>query len=370
MHCRVVESMIGKLAVRCQNYNIRSPKNKRGCEWKGAVSSLKHHVEFDCGLTMEECVNVSRGCMIMTQRDMADQHLKECLFEGVMCEICGAPDVCRGQIDDEHMKVCGGVEVKCANGCGMKHLRRDSSVHNMTCLKSVVVCPFAKYGCVVDGNLRKCDYDSHQVSAASRHAELVADVVADMSTRMTKMEAIMFSRHTELNDLKEDFSSQTRQLADVLSYLQNGEQLRQSQAVEVENLKKELYGGVVNVTWNANVNKAKSSSKKYDNSKEFSVIVPGAGEYKCMLQLAVEDGSCFGVYNIINKGPIFPIAVSVQVSCRAHTSLWVSNIMPAKDGFGFPRFISNAQVDAAKTSSGHITISAAIKLKCASVLSI
>ena len=185
----------------------------------------------------------------------------------------------------------------------------------------------------------------------------MADVVADMSTRMTKMEAIMFSRHTELNDLKEDFSSQTRQLADVLSYLQNGEQLRQSQAVEVENLKKELYGGVVNVTWNANVNKARSSSKKYDNSK-------------CMLQLAVEDGSCFGGYNIINKGPIFPIAVSVQVACRAHTSLWVSNIMPAKDGFGFPRFISNAQVDAAKTSSGHITISAAIKLKCASVLSI
>jgi hypothetical protein len=208
------------------------------------------------------------------------------------------------------------------------------------------------------------------VEAAAKHADLLAVQTTDMKKQLSMTEAIVRASRSELNDIKEDSCSQTRQLMDVMSYLQNSEELRQAQAIELESIKEDQKFGEVTLCWHANVNKARSSSKQYDNSKDFSVFVPGAGEYKCFLQIGVEEGNCIGFYNIVTKGPVFPVLVGVKVSCRAHSSQYVQNSMQSKDAFGFPRFMSDKQISSSKSASGHITINATIRLKCTGVLSL
>jgi hypothetical protein len=117
----------------------------------------------------------------------------------------------------------------------------------------------------------------------------------------------------------------------------------------------------------------RSAPDKTESSKKFSVHVPGAGEYKCYLSIQIRVEGYVGVYVYVKEGPIFPVTVALaKFTCGAHTSQYVDHLIDSPCGYGFSKFMSDAEAEAAKTAEGCLSITAKIQLKCDSdsVLSI
>jgi hypothetical protein len=219
------------------------------------------------------------------------------------------------------------------------------------------------------GTLRRCDYDTHQVEAALKHAELVAAGLVDIKTLVS---AEVTGLKTDLTCLKNALQSQTAKVTSLvnkhqyqatkLTGLKNN---LQSQTDKVTCLEKPSLMGELSVTWNADINKMQSSPIKTENSKYFSVHVPGAGEYKCYLKIKILEEGFVAIYMHVKEGPIFPVTVALaKFTCGCHSvQLHLARRMDKPAGYGFPKFRSDAQVEAAKTAEGFLPITAKIQLK-------
>jgi hypothetical protein len=344
VYCKGIDNLVGRLLVRCRffgscNSSSKPPPAKRvktvneatskGCEWQGAMSALDHHVNHDCRFARIVCPN--EGCFDQVQRQLMEKHLQICPFRSVICLSCSQPGICKAKMSE----------------------------HLTTCPQTLMTCPFASHGCNVAA-LRRCDYDAHQVEAATKHSELIA-------VELVHFKALL---STELNNLKNGQQSHAKQLTDIKKILSDYKEQNESLNAEIESLKSQLRVGEIRVSWDANIHKMWSSTPMEENSKEFSVYVPGAGEYKLFLQLCIRTEGYVGFYAIIRQGPVFPVTMGIKVACAAHTTQFTLHSMNLDVGLGYPKLISDIQANTIKDENGVIPIIAFIKLRCTTLATV
>ena len=73
---------VGQLEVCCENHN----SHPEGCEWRGKLSEMKHHLQNECQCENVKCPNGS--CPFTSLRAYLSLHLHECEFELVKCKHC------------------------------------------------------------------------------------------------------------------------------------------------------------------------------------------------------------------------------------------------------------------------------------------
>jgi hypothetical protein len=355
-NCRVIENVVGKTIVRCRNSSmavVEKPATRRAkrlktnnsacCEWTGAMSALDYHVENDCMFSMIGCPNADKGCLKQMERQLVAEHLESCLYECVTCEYCAETGICKARMG-QHLAVCNMVIVSCINKCGLTHLRQEKDAHEAVCPQAIVTCPFVSHGCDVAGGLRRCDYNTHQVEAAVKHSELVATGLDAVKHSIARSEAA----HQALI---------TAELANIQNDLQISE-------TKFAKLEKDQLVGEVTVSWNANVDNMRASPDNIEYSKQFSVHIPVAGEYKCCLGIGVETEGFVDLFIYIKEGPIFPVSIAgTKITCGPCSNTFGEYALTEPQSRGFRNLMSDAEVEAAKIADGCIPITAHFKLR-------
>ena len=131
---------ISELKVRC-------PLAERGCEWAGSLVGLEVHVT-SCVFLKIECRN--RCGKFLMRLEMEEHNLTNCVIGEIECEYCGVKT--RVRLINEHVVSCQEIPVDC-HQCGLRVQRKLLGIHvKDQCPESILVCEFAKYGCVLMAN--------------------------------------------------------------------------------------------------------------------------------------------------------------------------------------------------------------------------
>lgn len=148
------------LDVYCVNRNS-------GCNWKGALKDLPHHVKRgerhgDCPMELVKCCNSTassnlfnslfgqrESCDVKRQRYAMERHeQEECLYRNFMCPYCDFSETYK-VVTELHYKTCSRYPIPCPNSCSQdtfttqsikSHLDRD-------CPLQPVYCQFNWAGC-------------------------------------------------------------------------------------------------------------------------------------------------------------------------------------------------------------------------------
>ena len=223
------------LSLKCS-----CPLSKRGCDWLGTLESVEHHLTT-CGRVHVSC---ELRCEVVTSRDGMGRHVREeCSQREEACLHCsGVHKACEME---EHVKVCGKVEVMCELGCGTRVCRDSILRHRENeCPEEIVVCPYEKYRCEVVG-LKRREFEQHLEDNRILHLELKIDASEeDTQLKFNNLEEeIKIERkETELKhkSLVEKVESHTKQIEVLGSNLKSKDE-------EIASLKQEFLKGEITV---------------------------------------------------------------------------------------------------------------------------
>ena len=162
-----VKRYISGLTAYCTNY-------KRGCEWKGSISSVNgigDHLKTQCQFAVVKCER--SGCTQRLERRFLKDHvINKCPMRPVQCPCCGVCEVLgEGQDSYEtltyshltniHYKECPQWPMRCPNHCSteVKLMRSTLQDHlEGNCPDQVISCQFG-YMCRV--RLKRKDMAQH-----------------------------------------------------------------------------------------------------------------------------------------------------------------------------------------------------------------
>ena len=135
------------------------------CAWRGRVCELAGHLSESCALEPVKCPNAEAGCKELMLRSVAARHASEiCAYRKAPCRHCQGIFMVRDL--PQHHKRCPKAHVKCKNkGCDVKGARGSMPVHYRECGWQVVTCPCP--GC--DKEMTRAEVEEHVETSGALH---------------------------------------------------------------------------------------------------------------------------------------------------------------------------------------------------------
>lgn len=169
----VMAQITDKQTLKCKNA-------AKGCTWVGYFSEYKNHLQNVCKKVQINCPN--EGCKEKFLREDLEKHLAICLFKLEECKNCHCKFLSSQM--ESHLNVCPKMKVTCPQKCGAMIIREDLTSHiENDCEKTLVNCPFSKYGCKDSPCVRKVSNEL-LVKNIGKHMKILLNLIEKLDEKV------------------------------------------------------------------------------------------------------------------------------------------------------------------------------------------
>jgi len=155
-----------------EEMDIRCPHQE--CKWTGCLGKdgidLKRHLAVSCSHEFVSCCY--EDCTErVSARDMS-KHVASCPKRDIECILC-KQTIPMKNIKFHEINQCSESLVTCPNDCHSSkyYFRKDLSIHQETCSKQIVDCPYKPIGCTFPSCFRHI-MDDHAKDSNDVHLDL------------------------------------------------------------------------------------------------------------------------------------------------------------------------------------------------------
>lgn len=153
---------------------IFSQKCKCPCGWCGIYSDLSNHLVTTCSFYEINCINSHLGCQCHTTSIKMKDHLRECLYQKIICEKCHKTEIFRKDMNEHINTFCSETNVQCID-CKEMISRKSISDHSKICQRAKIVCEFVMCGC--DEKIERKDMKDHLKKFSNIHMNKVNEFI-------------------------------------------------------------------------------------------------------------------------------------------------------------------------------------------------
>jgi hypothetical protein len=195
MDCRnflpnlALASVIDEFKAKCLHH-------KSGCDWKGTLGGLAHHLGSACSVVRVKCK--FEGCSSIFERKQIEEHQQNCEFRLVPCEHCKIElPFCYMAA---HISTCAYFPIMCDQDCGINVARCKFLHHKLEdCPNSLVACPFANMGCSIQ--IKRKEIKEHIEGGTIQHLFVfqgkMAELMRENEALKTQLQAIKSGNSVE-----------------------------------------------------------------------------------------------------------------------------------------------------------------------------
>ena len=201
-HCRKIDfKYIKSLPIQREinSLNIYCHNRNHGCDKPFPCGTLEEHLAI-CGFVEVLCTNDCGATLF--RKDLEQHRQQRCPQRKVQCKLCGVTGAYKN-ITTNHQTICPDMLVTCPLQCGALRIKRKNlQSHKHKCPLESVQCPFFEAGCKED--IPRKDLDAHIASTSSLQSHLQL-VMTTSAINYAKLKAEHDNLRLQHEELRKEF---------------------------------------------------------------------------------------------------------------------------------------------------------------------
>ena len=212
---------------------VSCPLKGRGCVWGGTLSGAAQHLN-ECEYLRIAC-NLSCKAVLL-QNQMEQHQINECLMREIKCGKCGKKVLAHDM--DRHLNTCTAYQVQCPEGCGLKVRRDRINEHiNNTCGLTRVGCPYI--GCKL-GLIARKDLQKHQQEENETHQQTIKNELSQHGEELERLKtrfSLLEVDQRYQNELLEEIKSENATFREIIEKQQSSINALNDKIFSLENIR-------------------------------------------------------------------------------------------------------------------------------------
>ena len=173
---------VTELKVYCKNKSA-------GCEWKGELGELDHHLNL--GSVKGQCDFVEVECPLKCGQNLHRYNLenhqsKECVKRPFSCQYCDYKSTYEKVVND-HLPKCQRFPKVCPNKCSRYEIEQRFLQHHLKekCPLEIVACEFSFAGCQV--KVERIVMQDHLDKSKDKHLKMTASKCQNLEVELNSL---------------------------------------------------------------------------------------------------------------------------------------------------------------------------------------